>query len=225
MKKEIRNEIKAMMANYSKDDFELFCAEYGWADWMNDYTDAKEDEPITEREAKEIDDVLLEIWEEVHSNEVKKIRDKTGLSQAKFADAYNIPKRTIENWESGTNQAPSYVVDMLERIVDDDLTTKFYVVENRHLGGGDFLETVIYTGTQKECAAFEDEQRKTYPEERSEIDCWTVNAAEYTKTLTRKESLDEYLASLSDEERAEVVEIGGKRYKKAILDFNAMLGL
>ena len=52
---------------------------------------------------------------------VKEIRSLTGLSQAKFAERYNIPRRTIENWESGTTKCPDYVVELLEFRVKYDV--------------------------------------------------------------------------------------------------------
>lgn len=51
------------------------------------------------------------------SEQVKELRVKTGLSQAAFARAYGIPRRTVENWESGVNEPPSYVLSMLSEIV------------------------------------------------------------------------------------------------------------
>lgn len=48
---------------YGKDEFTLFCAELGWEDWMNDYTEAPEDEPISESEIEEIDEILKDIFD------------------------------------------------------------------------------------------------------------------------------------------------------------------
>ena len=50
----------------------------------------------------------------------KEIRALTGLSQKKFGDLYRIPLRTIQNWEQGTNEAPEYVLLLLERAVRED---------------------------------------------------------------------------------------------------------
>ena len=50
----------------------------------------------------------------------KAIRKASGLTQAAFAEKYGIPKRTIENWEGGQRDAPTYVLDLLERVVSDD---------------------------------------------------------------------------------------------------------
>lgn len=59
------NELKAIMeavvaGKYDEDQFDLFKVEYGWVDWMNDYTDAAEDEEISESESDEINEILQE---------------------------------------------------------------------------------------------------------------------------------------------------------------------
>ncbi len=54
----------------------------------------------------------------------KEIRALTGLSQKKFGDLYRIPLRTIQNWEQGTNEAPEYVLLLLERAVTEDFKTE-----------------------------------------------------------------------------------------------------
>lgn len=48
--------------------YELFLAELGWADWMEDYTDAEDGEPADEREIAVID----------------------GISRAAFAEAWGL---------------------------------------------------------------------------------------------------------------------------------------
>lgn len=56
--------------------------------------------------------------------DIKSLRSKTGLSQQKFADALNIPKRTIENWESQKATPPRYVVDLIKFRIEHDSTFK-----------------------------------------------------------------------------------------------------
>ena len=56
---------------------------------------------------------------------IKQIRAISGLSQAKFAAKYHIPRRTLENWEASDDNpdqhpCPVYVLEMLERIVKED---------------------------------------------------------------------------------------------------------
>lgn len=48
---------------------------------------------------------------------VKYLRRQTGLSQQKFADRFGIPMRTLQNWEYGINEAPDYLLDLLEQAI------------------------------------------------------------------------------------------------------------
>ncbi len=53
-------------------------------------------------------------------NEIKELRSIMGMSQQAFADFYHIPKRTIQNWEMGINTPPTYVIELLQRAVEQD---------------------------------------------------------------------------------------------------------
>lgn len=48
------------------------------------------------------------------------LRSLTGLSQQAFSDKYEIPKRTIEDWEAERRTPPEYVIKLLERVVKED---------------------------------------------------------------------------------------------------------
>lgn len=54
------------------------------------------------------------------ADRAKALRARTGLSQFKFAAAYNIPTSTIQNWEVGRTLPPEYVLDLLERAINQD---------------------------------------------------------------------------------------------------------
>lgn len=51
---------------------------------------------------------------------IKQSRLAAGLTQQQMADRFDIPKRTIENWEGGKSTPPPYVerliIEKLERI-------------------------------------------------------------------------------------------------------------
>lgn len=47
-------------------------------------------------------------------NIIKDLRHLTGLTQKKFSEKYEIPKRTIEDWETGRRKPPNYVTKLLE---------------------------------------------------------------------------------------------------------------
>lgn len=52
---------------------------------------------------------------------LKEARTCTGLTQAEMSERFEIPKRTIENWETGKRKCPVYVekliVEKLEEII------------------------------------------------------------------------------------------------------------
>lgn len=41
-------------------------------------------------------------------NKIKEARVNAGLTQAKMAEIFKIPKRTIENWETGSRKPPEW---------------------------------------------------------------------------------------------------------------------
>ena len=51
---------------------------------------------------------------------VRELLEYSGLSQAAFARKYGIPLRTLEDWLAGRRNPPSYVPQLLERVVKED---------------------------------------------------------------------------------------------------------
>ena len=52
---------------------------------------------------------------------IKEIRSSTGLSQVKFCEALNIPRRTLEDWEREKTTPPPYVVELIAFRVQHDM--------------------------------------------------------------------------------------------------------
>ena len=52
----------------------------------------------------------------VWSDYMKEFRQSTGLSQKKFAEYFNLPYRTLQDWELGRHNPPPYLLDLLKRI-------------------------------------------------------------------------------------------------------------
>lgn len=46
---------------------------------------------------------------------IKEMREATGMSQKAFANMYGIPIGTLRNWEQGSNSPAPYVVNLLAR--------------------------------------------------------------------------------------------------------------
>ena len=58
---------------------------------------------------------------------IKEIRQSTGLSQAKFCEALNIPKKTLQCWEQGMRDCPEYVTELIAyRVANDPAIPKVY---------------------------------------------------------------------------------------------------
>lgn len=70
-------------------------------------------------------EVEFPTWEDIHEKQyknakamkVRELRVTTELSQRKFAEKFNIPYRTIENWEEGKTEPPDYVLRLLQKVV------------------------------------------------------------------------------------------------------------
>ena len=60
--------------------------------------------------------------------DIREMRSKLGITQGEFAARYNIPFRTIQNWETGSRKPPEYIIDLLERKVKEDLINRKTIV-------------------------------------------------------------------------------------------------
>lgn len=72
---------------------ELYIAERGWQDWMEDYAP---DEVVT---------LLNRIYQFANSP----LKDTREMSRAEFSRRYEIPLRTLQDWDLGNRSAPEYV--------------------------------------------------------------------------------------------------------------------
>ena len=116
LKKDDARSLVDMARNYTEDEYQRFVDEVGFEDWMGEFMYGDE---LTEREESEINNVLAEAFELSREPRLKAERKLSGLTQAQMAEELGIPKRTIENWESGTRTAPEYV----ERLIVEKLRT------------------------------------------------------------------------------------------------------
>ena len=83
------------------------------SDWaLSSIWDDDDGQDIPEERIAEIGD----IWDVAHLT-ICDIRQHTGLSQAKFAIRFCIPRRSVEDWESGTRHCPDYLRLLLAQAV------------------------------------------------------------------------------------------------------------
>lgn len=88
--------------------------------------DAQSEKPILKR-----NNVTVEPIKVFEADEVKKIRNSTGMSQKIFASYMGVSDKTVEAWEAGTNHpsgAASRLLSMIEK--DKEIIIKFPFVTN-----------------------------------------------------------------------------------------------
>ena len=44
----------------------------------------------------------------------KELRNLSGMNLTQFSEYFGIPYRTIQNWERGERQCPSYLIELME---------------------------------------------------------------------------------------------------------------
>lgn len=47
---------------------------------------------------------------------IKAMRKVLKMTQSEFSECFHIPKRTIQDWESGKHLPPKYVIDLLYEV-------------------------------------------------------------------------------------------------------------
>ncbi len=55
---------------------------------------------------------------------LKEARTCAGLTQAEMSEKFEIPKRTIENWEAGKRKCPVYVEKLIVEKLEEIIMTK-----------------------------------------------------------------------------------------------------
>ena len=56
---------------------------------------------------------------------IKELRKMTGMTQKAFGEYFNIPHRTIQNWEGGQNECPAYLLELIAyKLEHENLITK-----------------------------------------------------------------------------------------------------
>lgn len=66
------------------------------------------------------------------SVDIRDLRKQLGDTQGEFAKRYNIPFRTVQNWESGIRKPPEYILELLSHRIREDLVNKKTTVLPKH---------------------------------------------------------------------------------------------
>lgn len=58
------------------------------------------------------------------SEKIKQLRESTGMNRKEFCETFDIPYRTVTEWELGNRQAPDYVIRLLEYYIQMEVLKK-----------------------------------------------------------------------------------------------------
>ena len=78
-----------------------------------------------------------------NTNQIQNIRKITGLSQGKFAEYFKIPLRTLQKWEIGQSTPPSYIPEMMERILKLEMKNTYLekMLEKENIDMTEYMRT------------------------------------------------------------------------------------
>ena len=66
----------------------------------------------------------------------KELREQSGMNKTQFAEYFEIPYRTVQNWEAGVNKCPDYLLKLLQYKLDTEKTVheEGFVTVSKHYG-------------------------------------------------------------------------------------------
>lgn len=121
-------------------------------------------------------------------NMITKLREFSKVSRAEFSRRYNIPLRTLEDWESGKRTPPEYVTLLLERAVKEDIKK----------GGKTMFNTIILKKGEGTVSLKESVEKGAtiwgYDSDPEEVKRWSdISEEDWDKTVCEaKKELDKY---------------------------------
>ena len=66
------------------------------------------------------------------SKKVKELRESTGMNRREFCEYFQIPYRTVTEWERDNRHAPEYVLRLLEYYIRAEKMAKNKEKEDRN---------------------------------------------------------------------------------------------
>lgn len=54
----------------------------------------------------------------------KELREQSGMSRSQFGEYFEIPYRTVQNWELGLRECPDYLLKLMQYKLDQEGKSK-----------------------------------------------------------------------------------------------------
>ena len=68
------------------------------------------------------------------SSLLKDLRELVNLPQVEFAHKFNIPLQTYSQWETGRRNPPDYVIEMISKIIEQELSITALTNHGKNIG-------------------------------------------------------------------------------------------
>lgn len=140
------------------------------------------------------------------------IRAILGISRAAFSRRYNIPLRTLEDWDAGRKNPPEYVLQMLERIVREDKEERWFLFLGT-LAGEELIAEGDREEIQAKYEALSKGCRKKDPEQIV-VSCYMKSERQLAKEKEVCYRWDE----LTEEDKKDIIEVDGRKYIRKIYE-------
>ena len=106
-----------------------------WVQWFREYYKKDPNEIVQSK----LNELFRIIYSEGHDHPLSKIlRGITEMTQKQFAAYFEIPVRTLEDWDAGKSSPPVYVLSLLQRVIlyefaDRKIDASMYSVDKREI--------------------------------------------------------------------------------------------
>lgn len=111
--------------------------------------------------------VLVIVYTEDYTgsaDRITQLRKDTGMSQRAFAERFGIPLRTLQNWEYGVNEAPEYLINLIEdalKLDRNESKPELCELEIKYKKGTELKLHVHYAHVEDGCLYFVEYQNPT----------------------------------------------------------------
>jgi transcriptional regulator with XRE-family HTH domain len=149
---------------------------------------------------------------------IKEARLAKNLTQQAVSEYLGISKRNIENWETGKRKCPDWCEKLIiDKILSYNASNQYTVIYADRQGLHEIFSSDDYNACEEERINF---SKKINPSVKGITeDCYVVSKAEQYQNNLRNSALNIYLSKLTPEEKSEIVEIDGRKFNKAVMNF------
>lgn len=105
----------------------------------------------------------------MQNDDFKKIRHRSGMSRKEFGEYFEIPYRTVQNWELGLRECPEYLLKLMKYKLDTSKEIYLIGLDNSDEYHEVFQIKGYIVGTEKEAKEYCDTYNQTHDRKNGEM--------------------------------------------------------